>query len=48
MQFDRSGTEKFNMILTEQDKGYNDLPGIAVLVGGMWIANLYYWVLTNI
>ena len=35
--------EKFNMILTEQDKGYNDLPGIAVLVGGMWIANLYYW-----
>lgn len=22
---------------------YNDLPGISVLIGGMWIANLYYW-----
>ena len=22
---------------------YMDLPGISVLIGGMWIANLYYW-----
>ena len=22
---------------------WNDLPGIAVLVGGMWVANFYYW-----
>ena len=35
--------EKFNMILAPSDKGYSDLPGIAVLVGGMWIANIYYW-----
>ena len=35
--------EKFNMILEPTDKGYSDLPGIAVLVGGMWIANVYYW-----
>lgn len=35
--------EKFNMILSTSDKGYSDLPGIAVLVGGMWIANVYYW-----
>lgn len=35
--------EKFNMILNSQDKGYSDLPGIAVLAGGMWIANIYYW-----
>tara|TARA_Y100000589_G_scaffold323624_1_gene358448 strand:- start:257 stop:1903 length:1647 start_codon:yes stop_codon:yes gene_type:complete len=35
--------EKFNMILNSEDKGYSDLPGIAVLIGGMWIANLYYW-----
>lgn len=35
--------EKFNMILEPSDKGYSDLPGIAVLVGGMWIANIYYW-----
>ena len=20
-----------------------DLPGLAVLIGGMWVANLYYW-----
>ncbi|MCP9200964.1 sodium/sugar symporter [Gramella sp. GC03-9] len=42
--------EKFSMIL---DKGeiitpngkdaWWDLPGLAVLVGGMWVANLYYW-----
>ena len=35
--------EKFNMILEPSDTGYSDLPGIAVLVGGMWIANIYYW-----
>lgn len=22
---------------------YMDLPGISVLIGGMWVANLYYW-----
>ena len=42
--------EKFSMIL---DKGeiitpdgrdaWWDLPGLAVLIGGMWVANLYYW-----
>jgi len=35
--------EKFNMILQPHDTGYSDLPGIAVLIGGMWIANIYYW-----
>ena len=35
--------EKFNMILNSSDNGYSDLPGIAVLAGGMWIANIYYW-----
>ncbi|MEN2787241.1 sodium/solute symporter [Sphingomonas qilianensis] len=33
----------FDMILTPDNKFYNDLPGIGVLVGGMWIANLSYW-----
>lgn len=37
------GRDKFNMILSPQDKGYNDLPGLAVLIGGLWVANLYYW-----
>lgn len=33
----------FNMILEPGHPFYKDLPGIAVLVGGMWIANLSYW-----
>ncbi|MCW3846888.1 sodium/sugar symporter [Sphingomonas sp. LB-2] len=35
--------DHFDMILTPDNPFYNDLPGIAVLVGGMWIANLSYW-----
>lgn len=35
--------EKFHMILDKAHPSYKELPGIAVLVGGMWIANLYYW-----
>ncbi|HET6524896.1 sodium/sugar symporter [Sphingopyxis sp.] len=33
----------FDMILAPDHPFYKDLPGIAVLVGGMWIANLSYW-----
>ena len=33
----------FNMILEQDHPFFKDLPGIAVLVGGMWIANLSYW-----
>ncbi|NNK83599.1 MAG: sodium/solute symporter [Flavobacteriaceae bacterium] len=35
--------ERFAMILDESNPEYNNLPGIGVLVGGMWVANLYYW-----
>ncbi len=35
--------EKFHMILDKSHPLYNELPGLAVLVGGMWVANLYYW-----
>ncbi|MFD2724740.1 sodium/sugar symporter [Hyunsoonleella rubra] len=35
--------ERFEMILDESNPEYKNLPGIAVLVGGMWVANLYYW-----
>ncbi len=42
--------EKFRMIVNKGEiitpngkDAYWDLPGLAVLVGGMWIANLYYW-----
>ncbi|MGH8185809.1 MAG: sodium/sugar symporter [Steroidobacteraceae bacterium] len=35
--------DHFHMILTEASPYYRDLPGISVLIGGMWIANLSYW-----
>ena len=31
------------MILDKSNPEYNNLPGIGVLVGGLWVANLYYW-----
>jgi solute:Na+ symporter, SSS family len=40
--FDKAG-DKFHMILTRDNPEYFNLPGIAVLIGGMWVANLYYW-----
>ncbi|NCU11767.1 MAG: sodium/solute symporter [Sphingomonadaceae bacterium] len=44
--FTRLTTElpgKFDMILTPDNPFYKDLPGLSVLLGGMWIANLSYW-----
>ena len=35
--------EKFDLILDKSNPEYINLPGIGVLVGGMWIANIYYW-----
>lgn len=42
--------QKFSMILSKGEiitpdgkDAWWDLPGLAVLVGGMWVANLYYW-----
>ncbi|MDO3384747.1 sodium/sugar symporter [Gilvimarinus sp. SDUM040013] len=34
---------KFDMILSADSEHYMDLPGISVLIGGMWIMNLSYW-----
>jgi len=36
-------SDHFHMIFSKGDKFYNELPGIAVLVGGLWINNLNYW-----
>ena len=36
-------SDKFHMILNKDNPEFTNLPGIAVLIGGMWIANLYYW-----
>lgn len=44
--FTRMTTElpgKFDMILSSDNPFYKDLPGLSVLLGGMWIANLSYW-----
>jgi SSS family solute:Na+ symporter len=35
--------DHFHMILKPENPSYLDLPGISVVVGGMWIANLNYW-----
>lgn len=39
----KTAPEKFDMILEKSHSEYKNLPGIGVLVGGMWVANLYYW-----
>lgn len=36
-------SEHFHMILKPDNDNYIDLPGLSVLVGGMWIVNLNYW-----
>lgn len=35
--------DKFVMILDESNPEYKNLPGLGVLIGGLWVANLYYW-----
>ena len=35
--------DHFHMILSPDNPHYKDLPGLAVILGGMWIANLSYW-----
>ncbi len=35
--------DKFHMILGKDHPEFSNLPGVVVLVGGMWVANLYYW-----
>ncbi|MBL8244264.1 MAG: sodium/solute symporter, partial [Rhodanobacteraceae bacterium] len=35
--------EHFHMILGKDSPFYKDLPGISVLIGGMWIMNISYW-----
>jgi SSS family solute:Na+ symporter len=33
----------FHMIFDKSNSYYKDLPGLSVLIGGMWINNLNYW-----
>ncbi|WP_276091504.1 sodium/sugar symporter [Pedobacter sp. JY14-1] len=36
-------SEHFHLIFKKDNPNYIDLPGLSVLIGGMWIANLNYW-----
>ncbi len=36
-------SDHFHMVLDRDNPNYLDLPGLTVLLGGMWIANLNYW-----
>lgn len=35
--------ERFDLVFSKDSPHYKALPGISVLVGGMWIMNLSYW-----
>ncbi len=35
--------DHFHMIFDKNDKNFLDLPGLSILIGGMWIVNLNYW-----
>lgn len=35
--------EKFDMILNKSNPHYKELPGLGVLLGGMWMAHFFYW-----
>src|SRR5687768_2450600 len=35
--------DHFHMIFDKSNANYMDLPGLTVLIGGMWITNLNYW-----
>jgi SSS family solute:Na+ symporter len=36
-------SDHFHMIFKQDNPNYIDLPGLSVLIGGMWIVNLNYW-----
>lgn len=35
--------ERFHMILDKDNPFYRDLPGLGVLLGGLWVMNFSYW-----
>jgi len=39
----RRAPEKFDLILSPDNPHFASLPGISVLIGGLWIMNLSYW-----
>ena len=45
----KAAPDKFHMVIEQfkadgsTNSNYLDLPGIWVIIGGLWVANLYYW-----
>ena len=35
--------DRMHLILPKDNPEYHNMPGIAMLIGGLWVANLYYW-----
>lgn len=42
-QLTTKANDHFHMIFKKENENYMDLPGLSVLLGGLWIANLNYW-----
>lgn len=42
-QLTKNAGEHFHMIFNRDNPNYISLPGLTVLIGGMWIVNLNYW-----
>lgn len=42
LMMDRAETH-FHMVFDQKNPNYLDLPGLTILLGGMWIVNLNYW-----
>ncbi len=38
-----NANDHFHMIFKKSNPNYLDLPGLTILIGGMWITNLNYW-----
>lgn len=39
----KQANDHFHMIFKQDNPNYMDLPGLTILIGGMWIVNLNYW-----
>lgn len=35
--------DRLHLILPKDNPEFHNLPGIAMIIGGLWVANLYYW-----
>ena len=35
--------DRLHLILPKDNPEYHNMPGIMMLIGGLWVANLYYW-----